>query len=126
MEGPLTLVLQLLLIASAVGLLANRLRIHYNIALVLAGVVVGAAPWLAKATLDPEIVIHVFLPILLFEAAISTDLRRLREYTVFEEAVSDDPEIDAPACGTSEVQGDPATAGIVSSPGSVTIRVPPR
>lgn len=79
MQGSLTLVLELLLIASAVGLLANRLRIHYNIALVLAGVLVGAAPWLAKATLDPEIVIHVFLPILLFEAAISTDLRRLRE-----------------------------------------------
>jgi CPA1 family monovalent cation:H+ antiporter len=77
-QGPLTLVLQLLLIASAVGLLANRLRIHYNIALVLAGVVVGAIPWLPSVGLDPEIVIHVFLPILLFEAAISTDLRRLR------------------------------------------------
>ena len=79
MEGPLTLVLQLLLIASAVGLLANRLRVHYNIALVLAGVVVGAIPWLPSVGLDPQIVIHVFLPILLFEAAISTDLRRLRE-----------------------------------------------
>ena len=79
MQGPLTLVLQLLLIASAVGLLANRLRVHYNIALVLAGVVVGAIPWLPSVGLDPQIVIHVFLPILLFEAAISTDLRRLRE-----------------------------------------------
>ena len=79
MQGPLTLVLQLLLIAAAVGLLAKRLRIHYNIALVLAGVVVGAVPAVPKVALDPEIVLQVFLPILLFEAAISTDLRRLRE-----------------------------------------------
>ena len=79
MQGPLTVVLQLLLVAGAVGLLAKRLQVHYNIALVLAGVVVGSLHWLPPAHLDPEIVIHVFLPILLFEAAISTDLRRLRE-----------------------------------------------
>ena len=82
MQEPLTVVLQLLLIAAAVGLLARRLQIHYNIALVLAGVAVGALRWLAPAQLDPEVVIHVFLPILLFEAAISTDLRRLRENLV--------------------------------------------
>ncbi|HEX9204050.1 MAG TPA: sodium:proton antiporter, partial [Vicinamibacteria bacterium] len=79
MQGPLTVVLQLLLVAGAVGLVAERLQVHYNIALVLAGVVVGSLHWLPPAQLDPEIVIHVFLPILLFEAAISTDLRRLRE-----------------------------------------------
>jgi len=78
-QGPLTVVLQLLLVAGAVGLVAERLQVHYNIALVLAGVVVGSLHWLPPAQLDPEIVIHVFLPILLFEAAISTDLRRLRE-----------------------------------------------
>jgi len=78
-QGPLTVVLQLLLVAGGVGLVAERLQVHYNIALVLAGVVVGSLHWLPPAQLDPEIVIHVFLPILLFEAAISTDLRRLRE-----------------------------------------------
>ena len=40
------------------------------------------------------------------------DRRRLREHAMFEEAVSDDPEIDVPARGTGEVQGDPAAAGI--------------
>jgi monovalent cation:H+ antiporter, CPA1 family len=78
-QGTLTVVLQLLLVAGAVGLLAKRLQVHYNIALVLAGVVVGSLHWLPPTHLDPEVVIHVFLPILLFEAAISTDLRRLRE-----------------------------------------------
>src|SRR5688500_573184 len=37
----------------------------------------GAAQ-VPRIALDPELVIQVFLPILLFEAAISTDLRRLR------------------------------------------------
>lgn len=79
MQGPLTVVLQLLLVAAAVGLLAKRLQVHYNIALVLAGVVVGTLHWLPPVHLDPEVVINVFLPILLFEASIATDLRRLRE-----------------------------------------------
>jgi CPA1 family monovalent cation:H+ antiporter len=75
-EG-LTAVAALLLVAAAVGFAARRLGVHYNIALVVAGAALGAtrAPHVA---LDPQLVIQVFLPILLFEAAISTDLRRLR------------------------------------------------
>jgi len=78
-QANLTVVLEILLIAAAVGIAAKRLRIHYNIALVLAGVVVGAARVAPEIGLDPAIVLDVFLPILLFEAAISTDVRRLRE-----------------------------------------------
>ena len=54
MQGPLTVVLQLLLVAGAVGLLAKRLQVHYNIALVLAGVVVGSLHWLPPAHLHPS------------------------------------------------------------------------
>src|SRR5437867_1094537 len=79
MHDTLTVVLLLLLIAAAVGLLAKRLRVHYNIALVLAGVVLGASQAVPKVGLRPEIVLQVFLPILLFEATLATDLRRLRE-----------------------------------------------
>jgi monovalent cation:H+ antiporter, CPA1 family len=79
MQDSLTVVLQLLLVAAAVGMIAKHFQIHYNIALVIAGVLVGLLHWLGPAELDPDVVIHVFLPILLFEAAISTDLRRLRE-----------------------------------------------
>lgn len=78
----LTIVLELLLVAAAVGLAAKRLRIHYNIALVLAGVAVGASHLLPPVHLDPSVVINVFLPVLLFEAAISIDLRRLRQNLV--------------------------------------------
>src|SRR5688572_4141059 len=43
MHQTLTVVLQILLVAAAVAIAAKRLRMHYNIALVLAGVVVGGA-----------------------------------------------------------------------------------
>jgi CPA1 family monovalent cation:H+ antiporter len=75
----LTVILLILLIAAAVGIVAKRLRIHYNIALVLTGAAVGAAQALPRVALDPAIVLQVFLPILLLEAALSTDARRLRE-----------------------------------------------
>src|SRR5688572_13843776 len=74
----LSLVLALLMVAAVVGLAAKRLKVHYNIALVLAGTLLGAARLMPPVRLDPQIVIDVFLPILLFEAAMSTDLRRLR------------------------------------------------
>jgi CPA1 family monovalent cation:H+ antiporter len=67
----------LLLVAAAVGFAARRIGVHYNIALVVAGAAMGAAQ-VPRIALDPEIVIQIFLPILLFEAAISTDLRRLK------------------------------------------------
>jgi monovalent cation:H+ antiporter, CPA1 family len=82
MHNTLTVVLLLLLIAAAVGFLAKHLRVHYNIALVLAGVALGATQAVPKVGLRPEIVLQVFLPILLFEATLATDLRRLRENLV--------------------------------------------
>src|SRR5262245_25530118 len=74
----LSIVLELLLVAAAVGLLAKRLKVHANVALVLAGAGLGALHLVSPTHLDPDVVINIFLPILLFEAAISTDLRRLR------------------------------------------------
>jgi CPA1 family monovalent cation:H+ antiporter len=82
LQATLTLVLELLLVAAAVGFVAKRLRVHYNIALVLAGAAVGAARLVEPMKLDAAIVLQVFVPILLFEAAISSDLRRLRDNLV--------------------------------------------
>src|SRR5918995_8 len=79
MHDNLTVVLELLLVAAVVGFVAKRLRIHYNIALVLAGVALGASRLVPRVGLDPEVVLQVLLPILLFEAALATDFGRLRE-----------------------------------------------
>jgi CPA1 family monovalent cation:H+ antiporter len=82
MHGTLTVVLLLLLIAGGVGFIAKRVRIHYNVALVLAGVILAASQAVPKVALRPEVVLQIFLPILLFEATLATDLRRLRENLV--------------------------------------------
>lgn len=67
----------LLLGATGVALLTRRFRIPYVTGLVLAGLAVTEL--LPRRTgLDPSLVLNLFLPILLFEAGINTDISRLR------------------------------------------------
>ena len=67
----------LLLVATAVALLSRRLNIPYVTGLVLAGL--GIANFLPdRIGLDSSLILNLFLPILLFEAAINTDISRLR------------------------------------------------
>ncbi|MBE9008673.1 cation:proton antiporter [Pseudanabaenaceae cyanobacterium LEGE 13415] len=67
----------LLLIATLVALVTQRLRIPYVTGLVLAGLPITEL-WSRRVGLDPALVLNLFLPILIFEAAINTDIRRLR------------------------------------------------
>ncbi|BAY13843.1 Na+/H+ antiporter [Calothrix sp. NIES-2098] len=67
----------LLLIATAVALITQRLRIPYVTGLVLAGLPITEL-WSRRIGLDPSLVLNLFLPILIFEAAINTDISRLR------------------------------------------------
>jgi CPA1 family monovalent cation:H+ antiporter len=67
----------LLLVATGVALLSRRLRIPYVTGLVVAGLVIAdLLP--RRVGLDSSLIINLFLPILLFEAAINTDISRLR------------------------------------------------
>jgi CPA1 family monovalent cation:H+ antiporter len=67
----------LLLVATAVALLSRRLRIPYVTGLVLAGLAI--TDFLPTSIgLDSSLILNLFLPILLFEAAINTDISRLR------------------------------------------------
>lgn len=67
----------LLLIATFVALITQRLRISYVTGLVLAGLpITNLLSY--KVGLDPALVLNLFLPILIFEAAINTDISRLR------------------------------------------------
>ncbi len=67
----------LLLGATGVALLTRRLRVPYVTGLVLAGfVVTDILPH--RTGLDPALVLNLFLPILIFEAGINTDISRLR------------------------------------------------
>lgn len=67
----------LLLIATAVALITQRLRIPYVTGLVLAGLPITDV-LSRRIGLDPALVLNLFLPILIFEAAINTDISRLR------------------------------------------------
>jgi monovalent cation:H+ antiporter, CPA1 family len=67
----------LLLIATAVALITQRLRIPYVTGLVLAGLPITEV-LSRRIGLDPSLVLNLFLPILIFEAAINTDISRLR------------------------------------------------
>jgi len=67
----------LLLIATFVALVTQRLRIPYVTGLVLAGLPITEV-LSRRIGLDPSLVLNLFLPILIFEAAINTDISRLR------------------------------------------------
>ncbi len=71
------------LFVSAAGLnaLANRLSVPYPIPLVLGGLVLGLIPGIPNITLNPDLVLLVFLPPLLYASSFFADLRSLRNDT---------------------------------------------
>ena len=77
--GDLQIVIAALFV-SAPGLnaLANWLKVPYPIPLVLGGLVLGLLPGIPNIELDPQLVLLVFLPPLLYASAFFADLRALR------------------------------------------------
>jgi len=72
-----TVLIVLLLVATGVALVSRRLRIPYIAGLVLAGLAITELlPH--RIRLDSALIFNLFLPILLFEAALNTDISRLR------------------------------------------------
>ena len=77
----------LLIAASVIAMLANRLRIPYTVALVLGGLALGSTHFpIVDALfrnqpdwLTPNIVLVIFLPALLFEGSLKLQVRQLRE-----------------------------------------------
>jgi monovalent cation:H+ antiporter, CPA1 family len=73
----MTVLIILLLVATGVALLSRRFHIPYVAGLVMAGLAIaGVLP--RRVGLDSALILNLFLPILLFEAAINTDISRLR------------------------------------------------
>ena len=63
-------------VATAVALVARRLRLPYTVALVLAGLALGTAHALEPPHLTKELLYAVFLPGLLFEAAFALEFKK--------------------------------------------------
>ncbi len=74
----LELVLVLLLIVTALIPLAGRFRVPYPVVLVLAGLVLALLPIFPDVPVEPDLVLLLFLPPLLYSAAYSTSVRDLR------------------------------------------------
>jgi CPA1 family monovalent cation:H+ antiporter len=77
--GDLQIVIAALFVSAAgLNALANRLGVPYPIPLVLGGLVLGLVPGLPDVQLDPNLVLLVFLPPLLYSSAFFADLQALR------------------------------------------------
>jgi CPA1 family monovalent cation:H+ antiporter len=76
-----TLVIELLLIVSIVAAVVRRLRVPYTVALVVAGLLLTFRQT-AKIELTPELILALFVPPLVFEAAFHVEYRLLRENLV--------------------------------------------
>lgn len=75
------LILGMLLIASIVSILVRRVRIPYTVALVLVGLILSLrSP--VEIVLTSELILGIFLPPLLFEAAFHLNLSELRRNVI--------------------------------------------
>ncbi len=70
-------VVVLLAVTLIVALTSRRLRMPYTLLLVLAGLAIGLLPILIQVHLDPNVVLFLFLPALLFEGAWNVEIEQL-------------------------------------------------
>src|SRR5436190_1423298 len=75
-----TLIIELLLLVSLVAMLARRLAVPYTVALVVAGLLLTSQQQLKIHT--SELILAVFVPPLVFEAAFHLELKWLRAMLV--------------------------------------------
>src|SRR5712691_9348139 len=78
MSATISLLFGLLVAIVALATLATRLRIPYAILLVLGGLVLGFVPGLPSITLDPELILVLFLPPLIYSSAWLPSWREFR------------------------------------------------
>ncbi|HEX6109235.1 MAG TPA: sodium:proton antiporter, partial [Ktedonobacteraceae bacterium] len=75
--GQVEFLILLLIVTLIVALLARRLRVPYTLLLVIVGFVVGFIPFLPNEHIDPNLILYVFIPALLFEGAWNAEIDRL-------------------------------------------------
>src|SRR5947207_13649061 len=72
------LIAGLLVAVAGMSALAHRLSVPYPIVLVLGGALFGFVPGLPEVRLDPKVVLVIFLPPLLYSAALFANLSDIR------------------------------------------------
>jgi CPA1 family monovalent cation:H+ antiporter len=75
--GQVEILILLLIMTLLVALFSRLWRVPYTLLLVIVGFVVGLLPFLPHEHIDPNLVLYVFIPALLFEGAWNAELDRL-------------------------------------------------
>ena len=75
--GQVEFLILLLIVTLIVALLSRRLRVPYTLLLVIVGFVVGFVPFIPNEHIDPNLILYVFIPALLFEGAWKAEIDRL-------------------------------------------------
>src|SRR4051794_31830085 len=78
MEHIEAVIISVLVAVAGLSALATRIGVPYPILLVLGGLVLGFLPGMPDVRLEPELVLVVFLPPLLYSGAFFANLRELR------------------------------------------------
>lgn len=71
----------LMVVATIVGIVAARIKVPYTVSLVLVGIGINALNVVPNLKLTPGLLLNIFLPALLFEAAIHFPAYELRKYS---------------------------------------------
>ena len=79
MENLEIIIAALFISAAGLNVLARWLDVPYPIPLVIGGLLLGLIPGMPDVELDPDLVLLIFLPPLLYSAAFFSDLRTLRD-----------------------------------------------
>jgi Na+:H+ antiporter len=74
----ITTIMALLLVSSAVAMATKWIRVPYTLALVIVGLVISPMQFLPAVQMSPDLILLIFLPALLFEAAWNLKLDELR------------------------------------------------
>ncbi len=69
------IILGLMIAAVPLSIMARRLRIPYPVMLVIGGLLIGFIPWIPQVELDSSLVFTLFLPPVLYQAALVTSWR---------------------------------------------------
>jgi Na+:H+ antiporter len=75
----ITIFITLLLVASGVAMATKWVRVPYTLALIIVGLVISPMHFLPVVHISPELILLIFLPALLFEAAWNLKLDHLRQ-----------------------------------------------
>ena len=83
-----TTVLWLLVAVGIVAVISKYIKLPYTIVLVLAGIAIALIPGLPAVNLTPDLIVILFLPALLFEAAYNLSFEQLKESVRFISALA--------------------------------------